>query len=302
MAKASGCCTPRRDDNDTDLHEGQALRVNRWRPDELSSDWVVLDGGSFLMGTHSHEGYPADREGPVREVDVASFAISKYTVTNAEFAQFADETGYVSDAERYGWSFVFHSLVRKKLAAKVTNVVQEVPWWWKIDGACWKYPEGPGSRIKNRMNHPVVHMSWNDAIAYADWAGLRLPTEVEWEYAARGGLVQKRYAWGDELTPDGKHMCNIWQGKFPDINTTEDGYFSTAPVDAFYPNGYGLYNVAGNVWEWCFDIFNGGSRAMRGGSYLCHESYCNRYRVAARSGNTPDSSSGNLGFRLVADV
>ena len=163
------------------------------------------------------------------------------------------------------------------------------------------------------MDHPVVHVSWNDAKAFCNWAGKRLPTEKEWEFAARGGLEQKKYVWGDELHPNGKHYCNIWQGAFPNTNTMEDGYLGTAPVDSFPPNGYGLHNMAGNVWEWCANWFdqsmNLSSRvdlkapkAMRGGSYLCHHSYCNRYRVAARSSNTMDSSTGNLGFRCVRDI
>jgi formylglycine-generating enzyme required for sulfatase activity len=157
-----------------------------------------------------------------------------------------------------------------------------------------------------------VHVSWRDALGFCRWAGVRLPTETEWEYAARGGLDLARYPWGDELTPDGGHRCNIWQGRFPAQNTVDDGYTGTAPVDAYPPNGYGLFNVAGNVWEWCEDRWSApgqppgrgddAERVMRGGSYLCHESYCNRYRVAARTRNAPDAATGNLGFRCAADA
>ncbi len=204
-------------------------------------------------------------------------------------------------------------------AKRVTQVVQGSPWWCNITGANWKHPEGHDSTLSGRMDHPVIHISWNDAQAYCAWAGKRLPTEAEWEIAARGGLEQKKYAWGNKLRPKGKHRCNIWQGEFPRTNTGADGYIGTAPVNSYEPNGYGLYNVAGNVWEWCADWFSptyyqeghddnsagpssGTGIVMRGGSYLCHKSYCNRYRVAARSSNTPDSSTGNLGFRCVSDV
>ena len=199
------------------------------------------------------------------------------------------------------------------------QVAAGTPWWCAIQGANWNSPEGTNSDIKDRMDHPVVHVSWNDAQAFCQWANKRLPTEAEWEYAARGGLIQKRFPWGDDLMQNGKHHCNIWQGEFPQTNTLEDGYFGTAPAKSFRPNGFGLFNVAGNVWEWCNDWFSrdfhktgprkdpkgppdGTAKVMRGGSFLCHYSYCNRYRVAARSSNTPDSSTSNIGFRCAMDA
>ncbi|GAA5154199.1 formylglycine-generating enzyme family protein [Amycolatopsis dongchuanensis] len=264
---------------------------------------ISLPGGTFRMGTEDEDGFPEDHEGPVREVTVGPFAIDAYAVTNARFAEFVDATGYRTEAERFGWTYVFAKFVPAHLR-KGAPRPEQTPWWCGVAGAYWRAPEGPGSDVEDRWDHPVVHVSWNDATAYCAWAGRRLPTEVEWEYAARGGLDQARYPWGDELTPDGEHRCNIWQGRFPVHNTEEDGFAGTAPVDAFQPNGFGLYNVSGNVWEWCADWFDPAraNRAMRGGSYLCHDSYCNRYRVAARTANTPDSSSGNLGFRTAADI
>ncbi|MBO7746118.1 formylglycine-generating enzyme family protein [Paenibacillus sp. MWE-103] len=278
---------------------------------------ALLPGGEFLMGTNDAEGFPRDGEGPVREASLSPFYMDACAVTNAAFAAFAAETGYVTEAERFGWSFVFHLFV-PEAAKAAARPAPGVPWWLAVDGACWHKPEGEGSGIEGREDHPVVHVSWHDAASYAQWAGKRLPTEAEWEYAARGGLIQKRYPWGDLLKPDGEHRCNIWQGKFPDKNNASDGYAGTAPVRSFRPNGYGLYNMVGNVWEWCGDWFSvrhakpgsrdprgpasGTARVMRGGSYLCHQSYCNRYRVAARSSNTPDSSTGNIGFRCAADA
>lgn len=267
------------------------------------------------MGTDNARSFVADGERPVRRVSVSAFAIGRYPVTNDQFASFISETGYKTDAETVGWSFVFWSHIPNDyFNVLVRDTVAAAPWWCQVPGASWKFPAGPESGLTGRSNHPVVHVSWNDARAYCDWSGERLPTEAEWEYAARGGLIQKLYPWGDELQPNGEHRCNIWQGEFPKLDTGDDGFVGTCPVDAFPPNAYGLYSVTGNTWEWCHDWFavkqthdpltinpagpeNGSARVMKGGSFLCHESYCNRYRVAARSSNTPDSSSSNLGFR-----
>jgi formylglycine-generating enzyme len=284
------------------------------------TDMVKLEGGPFLMGTNYAHGFPADGEGPVRKVTVDAFFIDQYPVTNAAFREFVRATGHRTEAEKYGWSFVFINHIRPdQLNQLVEKVVPGVEWWCKVPGATWEHPEGPETNITNRENYPVVHVSWHDAHQYAIWAGKRLPTEAEWEFAARGGLEQKLYPWGDELTPDGKHLCNIWQGEFPKLDTAEDGFAGTAPVDAFPPNPFDLYSITGNTWEWCADWFHptyhalatrlnpvgppsGSAKVMKGGSYLCHASYCNRYRVAARTSNTPDSSTTNIGFRCVRDV
>jgi formylglycine-generating enzyme required for sulfatase activity len=284
---------------------------------------VHLDGGTFTMGTDEDIGYPTDGEGPAREVKLDPFYIDRFAVTNAEFLQFVRDTGYTTDAERFGWSFVFEDFVAAEDNQHVMQSVADAPWWIAIEGATWLRPAGPSSSVvdEKRLKQPVTHVSWNDAQAYAEWAGKRLPTEAEWEYAACGGLEQARYPWGNELEPNGEHRMNVWQGEFPEHDTGADGYVGTAPVDAFEPNGYGLYNPTGNVWEWCADWFSpdyhtsdvyepvnptgpsdGDARVMRGGSYLCHESWCNRYRVAARSSNTSDSSTGNIGFRCVVDL
>lgn len=284
-----------------------------------SPDMIRLQAGKFLMGTEATDGFPGDGEGPIREVHLDAFDIDSTAVTNREFRRFIRDTGYTTESERFGWSYVFKLLVSKRVyKTALKGQLPELPWWLAINGANWKNPEGPGTNIKKRPDHPVVHVSWNDAIAYCEWADKRLPSEAEWEYAARGGLQQARYAWGDDLTPDGEHMCNIWQGKFPDLNSMDDGHLGTAPVKSFLPNGFGLYEVSGNVWEWCADWFSvdfhldaslenplgpdsGDGRVMRGGSFLCHDSYCNRYRVGARSRNTPDTGTSNLGFRCARD-
>ena len=267
------------------------------------------------MGSDGPDGFPEDGEGPARLVDVGPFAISAYAVTNAQFGVFVRETGFVTTAERQHWSFVFRGLVPAETAARIARVPADTPWWLPVPGAYWAQPEGPGSTILERLHHPVVHVSWHDAEAFCVWSRTRLPREAQWEFAARGGLAGAVYPWGDDLTPRGEHRCNIWQGHFPAQDTAEDGYAGTAPVHAFAPNDFGLYNVAGNVWEWCADWFSPayhhetgrdeplgrretGIRSIRGGSFLCHRSYCNRYRVAARSGNAPDASSSHIGFRV----
>ena len=281
------------------------------------SAMVELPGGNFLMGSEDPDSRPEDGEGPVREVTVGGFRIDRTTVTNAQFGAFVDATSYRTEAESFGWSYVFKGLLSKSKQRRLGDThVQGVPWWLVVEGAFWGKPEGPGSHLRKRLHHPVVQVSWHDATAYCEWAGKRLPTEAEWEYAARSGLPNKRLPWGNTLIRGGKHRCNIWQGRFPDANTLEDGHFGTAPAKSFPPNGFGLYNMAGNVWEWCADWFSadwhrthspvnpkgppaGDGKVLKGGSYLCHDSYCNRYRVGARHANTPDSSTGNTGFRCV---
>jgi len=277
-------------------------------------DLVALEGGTFAMGTDAADGYLADGEGPVHDVTLGPYAIGRTTVTNAEFAAFVDATGHRTVAEREGWSFVFAGLLPDDF--QPTRGVVGAEWWRQVMGSDWRHPEGPHSSIDDRLDHPVVHVSWLDAQAYGAWSGTRLPTEAEWEHASRGGLAGRRFPWGDELEPDGTHAMNVFQGRFPVEDTGADGWRGTCPADAFPANGFGLHNTTGNVWEWCADWFapdtyarsprddprgpsSGTHRVMRGGSYLCHDSYCNRYRVAARSANTPDSTAGNIGFRVV---
>lgn len=316
MVHKGVCCSTFR--NEQSVRHVEKQYVAGVRANQIDKDCMVLiPGGRFLMG--SEEGDYTDGESPIREVEIDAFYIDACTVTNQQFATFVEETGYITEAEIYGWSFVFYQFVSKSVAQRVTQVVQQTPWWWVVEGAKWNTPDGPDSSIANRLDHPVTHVSWHDAMAYCRWAGKRLPTEAEWEFAARGGLVQMSYPWGDKLQPEGKYLCNIWQGDFPITNTGEDGYIGAAPVKTYQPNTYGLYQMVGNVWEWCNDWFSvsdhahallknptgpprGKTRVMRGGSYLCHDSYCKRYRVAARTSNTPDSASGNIGFRCVADT
>ncbi len=314
------CCVPSRE-RAAVLEASRSASLAREKAVTGStSDMVELPGGTFLMGTEDREGFPADGEGPIRPVTLDPFWIDGYSVRNRDFAAFIAASGYKTEAERFGWSFVFAGdLPDAGSSVPAADSVTGVDWWKRIYGATWNHPEGPASDIASRAEHPVVQVSWNDAAAYARWAGKRLPTEAEWEFAARGGLEQNLYPWGNELTPGGQHRCNIWQGEFPHTNTAADGFASTAPAGAFPANGYGIYGIVGNVWEWCGDWFDqrhhqlattinplgpstGVARVMKGGSYLCHKSYCNRYRVAARSSNTPDSATTNIGFRCVRDV
>ena len=277
---------------------------------------VTLKGGFFQMGARKSR-YPADLDSPPRRVMVDSFRIGRTSITNALFAQFVDETGYRTTAEQEGWSYVFQSFLDRP--GDFPDHAAQTPWWRRVDGACWSLPEGPGSSIGARMDHPVVHISWDDAAAFCAHTDMRLPTEAQWEYAARGGKAGLRHPWGNALVPASGHGQNVWQGPFPLEDLADDGYRGTAPVGAYAPNGFGLFNMTGNVWEWCADWFGplpqgvpsrppknpqgppeGPGRVIRGGSYLCHASYCERYFVHSRTWNTPDSTTGHMGFRIAA--
>ena len=316
MKGNESCCAPGRGPAEAPGAGDVFQRVRTGATDGMR----LIAGGELLMGTDDDYGFAADGEGPAHAVKLEPFFIDETCVTNEQFNAFVNATRCRTEAEKFGWSFVFYGhLTPKQQATAVRLRVQGSEWWCRVDGATWRHPEGPGTNIKQRWEFPVVHVSWNDARAYATWAGKRLPTEAEWECAARGGLVQKRFPWGDELEPGGRHFMNVWQGNFPEENTCADGHYGPAPARSFKANDFGPYNMTGNVWEWCWDWFDatyyrasprehptgpaaGERRVMRGGSYLCHASYCNRYRTDARSSNTPDSSTTNLGFRCVRDT
>jgi len=281
---------------------------------ELRARLVKIPGGFFEMGARRST-YPGDGDSPRRKTHLQPYLISPTSVTNADYARFVEATGYQTVAEFEGWTFVFHLLLDD-----LSNFPTSPPglaWWRQVHGGAWHSPEGPGSSIKGREDHPAVHISWFDAMAYCKWAGLSLPTEAQWERAARGGLSNRKFPWGDALMPDGEHAMNTFQGEFPRSNTGDDGYIGTAPVTAYKPNGFGLYTMTGNVWEWVSDRFGprpdpvpgkpardpqgavtGHERVQRGGSYLCHVSYCDRYHVHSRTKNDPESSTGNMGFRV----
>jgi formylglycine-generating enzyme required for sulfatase activity len=312
---SGACCAPgdERHDDAADGELGSVPPGGGTHPDTL----VDVPAATFRMGDDSVWAYPGDGEGPVHDVTLDAFRIDRFAVTNDAFARFVDATGWTTDAERFGWSFVFAGLLPDGFPD--TRGVVGAEWWRQVFDADWRRPEGPLSDLDARGDHPVVHVSWRDAIAYCRWTGTRLPTEAEWERAARGGRDGTAFPWGDDLEPGGEHRMNVFQGSFPDRDDGADGFRGTAPVDAFAPNGFGLHNVTGNVWEWCADWFavdaysrgdahdprgpaQSERRVQRGGSYLCHLSYCRRYRVSARSGSQPESSTGYAGFRVAADL
>lgn len=302
---------------------------------EPTEGMAWIPGGSFQMGEAGRH----PEEAPPHRVTVRGFWIDRTEVTNRQFARFVDATGYLTEAERpidarafpkarpedlLPGGMVFHEI--EGVDARMCGI-GDLPWWTFTPGANWRHPEGPGSSIEGRMDHPVVQVSYRDALAYCAWAGKRLPTEAEWEHAARGGLEDKAYVWGDEERPGGKPMCNHWQGGFPAKDTAEDGFHGTAPAGSFPPNGYGLSDMAGNVWEFTADWFDPGyyaqspaemppgpargddpqgtgfgQRAMRGGSWLCDHAYCFRYRPAARHGVDELTATNHIGFRCVSDA
>ncbi|XP_031326627.1 formylglycine-generating enzyme isoform X2 [Camelus dromedarius] len=239
---------------------------------------VPIPAGVFTMGTDDPQ-IKQDGEAPARRVAIDAFYMDAYEVSNAEFEKFVNSTGYLTEAEKFGDSFVFEGMLSEQVKSDIQQAVAAAPWWLPVKGANWRHPEGPDSTVVHRPDHPVLHVSWNDAVAYCTWAGKRLPTEAEWEYSCRGGLQNRLFPWGNKLQPKGQHYANIWQGEFPVTNTGEDGFRGTAPKGP--PSGK--------------------DRVKKGGSYMCHKSYCYRYRCAARSQNTPDSSASNLGFRCAAD-
>lgn len=306
------------DDNQDAIIENESEAETILKDNSYSKHFVnmaLILGGQYMIGTNEPH-FKEDGEAPQRPVELDPFWMDVTEVSNAEFAEFVATTDYETEAEAFGNSFVFFGMQTEEQMETVNESVAQAPWWYKTPGAHWKEPEGINSSVEDRLDHPVAHVSWNDAVAYCKWRGKRLPTEAEWETACRGGLEDRLFPWGNELTPKNQHLTNIWQGEFPTDNTVEDGHKFTAPVDAFPPNGFGLKQMTGNVWEWVSDnwgvkhseklkknpqgpkqIGKFSEKVKKGGSFLCHKSYCYRYRCAARSPNGLDSSASNLGFR-----
>jgi formylglycine-generating enzyme required for sulfatase activity len=320
---------------------GNSIRTNG---DTTTAGMVYIPGGRFMMGADNKQA--SDDEYPKHEVTVGPFWMDATEVTNAQFKEFVDATGYITIAERKpDWEelkktlppgtpkphdslLVPASLVFRQSKGPV-DLRDYSQWWSWVPGADWKHPEGPGSSIEGRENYPVVHISWYDAMAYCKWAGKRLPTEAEWEFAARGGASDQIYPWGNEHVNAGRPKANSWEGEFPSYNEMKDGFLTTAPVKSFPPNSFGLYDMAGNVWEWCSDWYNADyyknfvsavfnpagpeksfdpedpytpKKSLRGGSFLCNDSYCSGYRVARRMKSSPDTGLQHTGFRCVKDV
>ena len=340
------CCTSKLPDRFTSLKKNTtSLSSSAGKTKVSYSGMVWIEGGTFSMGADSEQGRMD--EYPKHKVTVKGFYMDATEVTNEQFAAFVKATGYITTAEKdVKWEELKKQLPAgtAKPSAEILKAASLVfvptaatvdlrdysQWWNWMHGANWKHPKGAGSDIIGKEKFPVIHISWFDAIAYCKWAGKRLPTEAEWEYAARGGLQNNIYAWGNQQVDSGSIKCNYWQGSFPNKNETKDGFFGAAPVKSFAPNGYGLYDVAGNVWEWCADLYNNTyydqlnksgiaiqpkgpiksfdpdeplakKRVIRGGSFLCNDSYCSGYRVAARMKTSEDSGMEHLGFRCVAD-
>ena len=319
------------------------LSCTEKKSDNNYSGMVLIKGDTFLMGSNDSEGHPDER--PMHEVKINSFWIDITEVTNLQFKEFVDATGYVTTAEmKPDWNelkkdlppntpkpdeslLVPASLVFKK-NENITNLNNHTQWWNWVKGANWRHPGGEGTSIDGKDNHPVIHVSWFDAMAYAEWKGRRLPTEAEWEFASRGGLKNNKYSWGND--PNLSKYANTWEGIFPKNNIKIDGFESTSPVKSYPPNNYGLYDMSGNVWEWCSDLYNfnyystlsntiadnpkgpeksfdpnepySEKRVVRGGSYLCSKSYCTGYRNSMRMKSTPDTGSMHTGFRTVKDI
>lgn len=279
----------------------------------VASGEVQIPGGRFLMSAHPER----DEEGPAREVAVETFSIDRTEVTNAQFAEFVNATGYVTLAERAPDPALYPGIRADQLkpaglvfvGAAELGAGDPAGWWRIVDGASWKHPEGPASDLKGREQHPVVEIAYEDALAYAHWRGRDLPTEAEWEYAARGQIEGARFEWGDEKPRADQPRANTWQGVFPAIDTGSDGYKArTAPVACYEPNGFGLFDMTGNVWEWTNDWFADGrepgdplrQHLIKGGSFLCADNFCLRYRPSARQGGPPDTGSSHIGFRTVS--
>jgi len=347
QSKNKSCCTKKIPSRFKSTADSLNISIYNNSKD-LNSDkenMAFIQGGVFMMGGDNDQA--REDEFPKHKVQLNSFFIDKTEVTNSSFRKFIDATGYVTTAEKdVDWNEMKKQLPPNttmpdsellKAASLVfvptetqVNLSDYSQWWQWKKGANWKHPQGPESDIIGKDNFPVVQISWDDANAYSKWAGKRLPTEAEWEYAARGGKINTVYSWGNEFIDSGNFKCNYWQGSFPNQNDTLDGFYNSSPVKSFLPNGYGLYDMSGNVWEWCSDLYNYNyyisfpkksitlnpkgpfksfdpdeplikKRVMRGGSFLCNESYCSGYRNSSRMKSSQDTGMEHVGFRCVKD-